>query len=80
MGKKDFPKIYKECKQAVGGKITIKISFFSDTYDKSKNFAGMIVYKLDGKCKWHNEGLLESLLFIHTENPYIQNTFNIDSW
>jgi len=47
---------YKECKQEVGGDITVKISFFSDKFDKNKNYAGMIVYKIDNKCNWLNQG------------------------
>mmetsp|Transcript_69362 Transcript_69362/g.62232 ORF Transcript_69362/g.62232 Transcript_69362/m.62232 type:complete len:183 (+) Transcript_69362:107-655(+) len=55
MGKSDFGKLYKECKAEVGGKITIKISFYSDKFDPNKDFGGVIVYKKGGKCKWKNE-------------------------
>ena len=56
MGRDDFAKLYKECKLECG-EITGKISYFSDNFEANKNYAGIIVYKIDGKCKWKNDGI-----------------------
>ena len=54
-GKKDFKGLYKRIKSQIG-KPTCKISYFSDDFNPNKNYAGMIVYAIDGKYQWLNEG------------------------
>eukprot|EP01084_Bolivina_argentea_P134514 237258_1 len=55
MGKKDFGGIYKAAKNEFGA-MTLKISLFSDDYENGKNYAGLIIYKIDGKVRWKNPG------------------------
>jgi len=46
------------CKQAqdqLGAPPTLKISAFSDKYDSSKSYAGIIIYAVDGKFSWIND-------------------------
>jgi len=52
MGKKDFKGICTKAQEEIGS-LTIKISAFSDPYDVSKSYAGMIIYAVDGKFQWH---------------------------
>ena len=53
MGKKNFKEIYQKAVEH-NGSDSCKISYFSDTYNKDSNFAGMIVYSIDGKYSWRN--------------------------
>ncbi|KAF0381438.1 hypothetical protein F8M41_012073 [Gigaspora margarita] len=55
MGKEYFRKLYKRIKSELGD-INCKISHFSDKFDESKSYAGMIVYAIDGKFTWKNTG------------------------
>ncbi|KAF0465764.1 hypothetical protein F8M41_026211 [Gigaspora margarita] len=55
MGKENFRKLYKRIKSELGD-INCKISHFSDKFDESKSYAGMIVYAIDGKFTWKNTG------------------------
>uniref|UniRef100_A0A7S1X4V2 Mind bomb SH3 repeat domain-containing protein n=1 Tax=Tetraselmis chuii TaxID=63592 RepID=A0A7S1X4V2_9CHLO len=55
MGKEDFPAIYSQACQELGFRPTIKVSYFSDTYDETKNYAGIIVYHKEGSYTWYNE-------------------------
>ncbi len=54
MGKKDFKKLYSQIKSEFG-EISCKISYFSDNFDSKKNYAGIIVYAIDGKFRWSNK-------------------------
>jgi len=54
MGKKDFRKLYRRIKSELG-EISCKISYFSDDFDSNKNYAGIIVYAIDGKFRWVNK-------------------------
>jgi hypothetical protein len=54
MGKTDFKTLCKKARQDIGAPLTLKISAFSDTYDSKKNYAGMMVYAVDGKFQWVN--------------------------
>jgi hypothetical protein len=54
MGKSDFKSIVKQA-LARNGSASLKISSFCDDYDERKNYAGMIVYSVEGKYKWKNE-------------------------
>ena len=67
MGRKDFSSLYEKCKQDVGGTIKIKISFFSDDFDKNKDYIGMIIYQMDGKSIWKNTGMLCNYYLITTQ-------------
>ena len=53
-GKKNFTSFYKNIKSKLG-KITCKISYFSDNFDPNKNYAGMIIYAVDGQFQWLND-------------------------
>ncbi|CAG8510573.1 1646_t:CDS:1, partial [Racocetra fulgida] len=55
MGKKNFKNLYKRIKSELGD-ITCKISYFSDNFDENKNYAGMIVYAVNGNFAWNNTG------------------------
>eukprot|EP00803_Ostreobium_quekettii_P001626 evm.model.scf_933.7 EVM.evm.TU.scf_933.7 scf_933:29208-29373(-) len=55
MGKKCFEELYKRCKAQVGGEITLKYSNFCDAYVEGKNYAGVVVYMVDGSAKWMNQ-------------------------
>jgi hypothetical protein len=50
MGKENFKDLYRRIKSELG-EITCKISAYSDSFDENKNYAGMIVYAIDGKFK-----------------------------
>jgi len=54
MGKVDFKQLCKQAQEEIKGSLTLKISAFSDTYDSTKNYAGMIIYAVDGKFTWVN--------------------------
>jgi len=54
MGKSDFKTLCKKAQEEIGSPLTLKVSAFSDTYDISKNYAGMIIYAVDGKFNWIN--------------------------
>jgi hypothetical protein len=55
MGKVDFPNThYKPAKAALGERPQIKISYYSDTYSPSSNYAGVIMYHWRGEFKWKN--------------------------
>eukprot|EP01083_Nonionella_stella_P279047 949146_1 len=55
MGKKDFGKIYRDCKAELGGSVTCKISYYSDKFEQGKNFGAVIIYKRNDKSKWVND-------------------------
>ena len=59
MGKKDFAYLYTQIRTALGladnESCTIKVSGFSNRYDPSKNYAGIIVYHHNGMCRWENK-------------------------
>ncbi|CAG8693525.1 hypothetical protein C2G38_2174731 [Gigaspora rosea] len=59
MGKENFKKLYKRIKYELGS-ITCKISGFSDEFDEDKDYAGMIVYAIDGEFAWENTGGITS--------------------
>ena len=57
MGKQSFEVLYRQIRTEMlneFGKITGKISLYGDKFDPNKNYAGMIVYAIDGKFKWVN--------------------------
>lgn len=59
MGKKDFNNFYKKIKSELSsefGKATVKISLYGDIFDPNKSYAGAIIYAIDGKFKWVNNG------------------------
>jgi len=51
MGKKDFQAICRQAKLS-NGSLTIKLSYFCDTYSSTASYAGIIVYAVDGKFQW----------------------------
>lgn len=58
MGKKDFSQMYQLVKSQLAREkkeLTIKISHFSDVFDETKDFAGVIIYHWEGKVQWHNQ-------------------------
>jgi len=55
MGKKDWSAThYLPAKAALGGSVTVKISHFSDEFDASGDFAGVIMYHWHGSFTWFN--------------------------
>ena len=54
MGKDNFPQIYKKAKQERGGKLTVKISTYSDRYSPNENYAGLIIYHKNDQHTWKN--------------------------
>jgi len=58
MGKKNFSSThYLPAKRALGGRPTVKISYFSDNYKPQGKFAGVIMYHWRGQFQWQNEHL-----------------------
>ena len=53
MGKENFGRIYADSCKELGG-ASIKLSGFCSIYDKSKDYAAMIVYHHRGQYKWEN--------------------------
>ncbi len=47
MGKKDFKKIYRSIKNDLGS-VTCKTSYFCDNFKSNCNYAGVIIYAIDG--------------------------------
>jgi hypothetical protein len=60
MGKRNFQEIYKQIEAEMlrnSSKVTGKISYYgSDKFNPKKNYAGMIIYAIDGKFEWQNSG------------------------
>lgn len=59
MGKQNFENFYRQIKSELlpkFGKITGKISLYGENFDPSKNYAGMILYAIDGEFEWKNTG------------------------
>jgi hypothetical protein len=56
MGKKDFKGLYRSIKRNLGDDITCKTSYFCDNFDPKLNYAGVIIYAIDGNGKWENTG------------------------
>lgn len=57
MGKKDFGAQYRAIKEQLardGKPLSIKISGKSNTFDSSKEYAGVIIYHWEGLVQWHN--------------------------
>ncbi|UJR34797.1 hypothetical protein I4U23_027578 [Adineta vaga] len=54
MGKKHFGRLYRRIREKLGT-ITCKISHFCDEFDESCNYAGAIIYAIDGEYKWKND-------------------------
>jgi hypothetical protein len=55
MGKKDFQIFIQQAQAYNGGIVPMKISYFSDLFDPQKNFAGLIVYHVDGQFEWQQD-------------------------
>lgn len=55
MGKANFAQIYNEAAEELQERPTIKISGFSDYYNRTSNFAGMIIYHTSGQFRWYQE-------------------------
>jgi len=49
MGKKDFDS---KIRSRFGREFSCKVSFFSDKYDSSARFAGIIIYHLQNELQW----------------------------
>lgn len=54
-GRQNFKSLYRSVKSQLG-RPSCKVSFFSDNFDSSKNYAGMIVYAVNGSFNWMNTG------------------------
>eukprot|EP00955_Chlamydomonas_euryale_P106487 365707-Chlamydomonas_euryale.AAC.19 len=54
MGKDNFFEIYRDANKQLGARPTIKVSLLSDSYNASRNFAGIMVYSHDGEYNWYN--------------------------
>jgi len=55
MGKKNFSSThYLPAKRTFGGKMSLKISYFSDKYKAQGKFAGVIMYSWKGQFQWQN--------------------------
>lgn len=57
MGKLDFKNLYQRIKRDLGD-VTCKTSFYCDKFDPTRNYAGVIVYAIDGNYRWTNSGQL----------------------
>ncbi len=55
MGKKNFKDLYKRIKRE-HGTITCKTSYFCDNFNATRDYAGAIIYAIDGKFTWKNHG------------------------
>jgi hypothetical protein len=55
MGKENFKELYRRIKTELNT-ITCKTSFYCDRFDPARNYAGVIVYAIDGKFQWKNYG------------------------
>ncbi|CAF1253092.1 unnamed protein product [Adineta steineri] len=44
-----------QCIKRKLGTVTCKISYFCDEFDESKNYAGAIIYSIDGEYEWKNK-------------------------
>jgi hypothetical protein len=51
MGKKDFKGICQQAKKT-NGTLSVKLSYFCDTYSSTASYAGIIIYAVDGQFKW----------------------------
>ncbi|CAF3471433.1 unnamed protein product [Rotaria socialis] len=54
MGKKNFKDLYRRIKSEFGS-VSCKTSYFCDKFNASSNYAGAIIYSIDGKFKWENQ-------------------------
>ena len=57
MGKQNFESFYKQIKSKMlsdFGKVTGKISLYGDKFEPGKNYAGVIIYAIDGNFTWQN--------------------------
>jgi len=52
-GRQNFKSLYRRIKSQLG-RPSCKVSYFSDNFDPSKNYAGMIVYSVNGNFSWMN--------------------------
>lgn len=55
MGKRNFRDLYQRMKWQHGS-VSCEISIFSDKFNPSNNYAGVIIYAIDGKFDWENRG------------------------
>lgn len=55
MGKRNFKDLYRRVKWE-HGVVDCEISVFSDKYDPLCNYAGVIIYAMNGKFDWVNHG------------------------
>ncbi|CAM4957875.1 unnamed protein product [Rotaria socialis] len=55
MGKRNFKDIYRRMKRE-HVTVTCEISIFSDQFNPSRRYAGVIIYAIDGKFEWENHG------------------------
>lgn len=56
MGKKHFVSThYLPAKRALGGNVSLRITYCSDRYNPQGEFAGVIMYHRKGKFKWQNK-------------------------
>ncbi|CAF4443220.1 unnamed protein product [Rotaria socialis] len=53
MGKRNFKDIYRRMKRE-HVTVTCEISIFSDQFNPSRRYAGVIIYAIDGKFEWEN--------------------------
>jgi hypothetical protein len=59
MGKENFQEFYEQIEEEMlsnYGEVTVKISHYSsDKFNPKKNYAGAIIYAIDGEFEWLNE-------------------------
>jgi len=59
MGKKDLSKLYKAAKRQ-NGVDSCKSSYFCDEFEPNEDYAGLVIYAVDGSFKWRNNSGVSS--------------------
>ena len=55
MGKYHFKDLYRRIRRE-HGTVSCEVSVFSDNFNPLRNYAGVIIYAIDGKFEWENNG------------------------